>query len=170
MALAFATATSTNILQERNIPLNLAPATTHKALQDHNIPLGLALEIAQEAVQACAEKKYSVSAAVVDRGGILRALLRADNAAIHTPGAARRKAYTSASARRTTSDMVRSIQQNPDAAQLVAIDDFLVLAGGVPIQVREETIGAIGVGGAPGGDIDEACAMAALEKVADKLK
>jgi uncharacterized protein GlcG (DUF336 family) len=139
-------------------------------LQERNIPLNLALEIAQGAVKACADQKYSVSAAIVDRGGVLKTLIRADGAAIHTPGAAQRKAYTSASSRTATSDMARTIQQNPGAAQLVAVDGFLVLAGGVPIKVGNETIGAVGVGGAPGGDIDEACANAALKQVAHKLK
>ncbi|OGM48950.1 hypothetical protein ABOM_003196 [Aspergillus bombycis] len=150
MAASFSTAASTNLLQE------------------HNIPLSLALDIAQNAVQNCAKNQYSVSAAVVDREGVLRALLRADNAAIHTPEAARRKAYTAASSRTATSTMVRNIQ-NPGAAQLAAVDDFLILAGGVPITVNNETVGAVGVGGAPGGDLDEACAKAALQQVADKL-
>jgi uncharacterized protein GlcG (DUF336 family) len=44
------------------------------------------------------------------------------------------------------------------------------LAGGLPIKAGTETIGAIGVSGAPGGDKDEACATAGLAKVADKLK
>ncbi|OAQ75805.1 hypothetical protein VFPFJ_10795 [Purpureocillium lilacinum] len=143
-------------------------ASRADVLQEHNIPLNLALDIAQDAVKACAKDHYSVSAAVVDREGVLRALLRADNAAIHTPEAARRKAYTAASARTATSAMVKNIQ-NPGAAQLVGIDDFLILAGGLPIKLGNETIGAIGVGGAPGGDLDEACAMVALEKAGKKL-
>lgn len=151
MAPALSTATSTNLLQERNIPLSLA------------------VEIAESSVQACAKDKYSVSAAVVGRDGILRALLRADQAALHTPEAARRKAYTSASSRTATSAMVKNIQ-NPGASQLVSIDDFLILAGGLPIKVGNETIGAVGVGGAPSGDLDEACALAALRQVADKLE
>lgn len=151
IAAAFSTATASNLLQEQNIPLDLA------------------VEIAQNAVQACTKNQYSVSAAVVDREGVLRALLRADNAGVHTPDAARRKAYTAASMRSVTSNIVKNIQ-NPGAAQLVAIDDFLILAGGVPIKVGNETIGAIGVGGAPMGDFDEACAQAALKQVADKLQ
>ncbi|RMZ81848.1 hypothetical protein DV738_g2094, partial [Chaetothyriales sp. CBS 135597] len=128
--------------------------------------------IAEGAVAACAANKYSVTAAVVDRSGVLRALLRADEAGIHTPEAARQKAYTSASSRQATSAMVRNIQQNPDAAQLVAIEDFLVLAGGVPIRLSStnETIGAVGVGGAPGGHLDEACALAAIANVQSKLQ
>jgi Haem-degrading len=38
------------------------------------------------------------------------------------------------------------------------------------IKVGEDTIGAIGVSGAPGGDKDEACAKAGIEKVAADLK
>jgi uncharacterized protein GlcG (DUF336 family) len=41
--------------------------------------------------------------------------------------------------------------------------------GGVPIKVGNETIGAIGVSGAPGGDKDEACANAGLAKISDRL-
>jgi hypothetical protein len=66
--------------------------------------------------------------------------------------------------------MVENIQKNQTAAQLVAIDGFLVLAGGVPVKLGKETIGAIGVGGAPGGHLDEACANAAIAKVQDQLK
>jgi uncharacterized protein GlcG (DUF336 family) len=40
----------------------------------------------------------------------------------------------------------------------------------LPIKVGEDTIGAIGVSGAPGGDKDEACATAGIDKVADELK
>jgi uncharacterized protein GlcG (DUF336 family) len=46
----------------------------------------------------------------------------------------------------------------------------VMLAGGVSIKVGTETIGAIGVSGAPGGNKDEVCANAGIAKVADKLK
>jgi uncharacterized protein GlcG (DUF336 family) len=36
--------------------------------------------------------------------------------------------------------------------------------------VGEEVIGAAGVSGAPGGEKDEACVQAALDKAADQLK
>ena len=41
--------------------------------------------------------------------------------------------------------------------------------GGLPIKVGNDTIGAIAVAGAPGGDKDEACARAGLDKVKDQL-
>jgi uncharacterized protein GlcG (DUF336 family) len=47
---------------------------------------------------------------------------------------------------------------------------FLLLGGGVPIKVGNEVIGAVGVGGAPGGHLDEQCAVAGIDKVKDSLK
>ncbi|MGF6174698.1 GlcG/HbpS family heme-binding protein [Ensifer sp. 4252] len=139
-------------------------------LTEKNIPSNLAVEIATNAVQACAADKYNVTAAVVDRAGVLRALVRADNAGPHTVEAARSKAFTSASSRTPTSKMAENVAKNPAAAELVNIEGFLVLAGGVPIKAGDVTIGAIGVGGAPGGNFDEACAAAAIEKAAGQLK
>jgi uncharacterized protein GlcG (DUF336 family) len=66
--------------------------------------------------------------------------------------------------------MAENIAKNPTAAELASIDGFLVLAGGMPIKVGNATIGAIGVGGAPGGQFDEACAVAAISKVQAQLK
>jgi uncharacterized protein GlcG (DUF336 family) len=39
----------------------------------------------------------------------------------------------------------------------------------VPINVGDDTIGAIAAAGAPGGDKDEACAIAGLDKIKDRL-
>ncbi|MFN2168244.1 MAG: heme-binding protein, partial [Anaerolineae bacterium] len=46
----------------------------------------------------------------------------------------------------------------------------LVLAGGVQIIAGGSWVGALGVSGAPGGDLDEACAKAALEKYQERLE
>jgi len=100
----------------------------------------------------------------------VRAAMRADNAGPHTLGASEQKAFTSASAKNATLAMMEGAQKNPAAANLVHIPGFLLLGGGVPVKVGTETIGAIGVGGAPGGHLDEQCAMAALEKAKDLLK
>lgn len=134
------------------------------------LSLPLASQIAAEAVNACAANGYAVSAAVVDRAGVVRALLRADNAGAHTIGASQQKAWTSASAKNTTLAMMEGSQKNPAAANLGDIPGFLLLGGGVPIKVGNETIGAVGVGGAPGGHLDEQCAVAAIEKVKGQLQ
>lgn len=150
--------------------LGFAGAAHAQVLTERNLPMNIAVEIAQATVEACAAKNFAVSAAVVDRNGIVRALIRADRAGPHTIDSARRKAFTSASMRAPTMAIAENVQKNPAAAQLVAIDGFLVLGGGVPVKVGEETIGAVGVGGAPGGHIDDECAKAGIEKAQAKLK
>lgn len=137
---------------------------------ERNVSLALANQIATAAVASCSASGYAVTATVVDRAGGLRAVQRADNAGPHTIAASYDKAFTSASAKNSTLAMMEGAQKNPAAANLVHIPGFLLLGGGVPIKVGTETIGAVGVGGAPGGNLDEVCAVAALEQVKEQLK
>ena len=145
-------------------------ASAQAVRSERNMSLELANRLAADTVAACTAGGYQVSAAVVDRAGQLRALQRADNAGPHTLDSAQAKAYTSASAKNTTLAMMDNAQKNPTAANLVHMPGFLLLGGGVPVKVGNEVIGAIGVGGAPGGHLDEQCAMAALDKAKDLLK
>jgi uncharacterized protein GlcG (DUF336 family) len=137
---------------------------------ERNMSLELANQLAASAVASCQANGHSVTAAVVDRAGQLRALHRADLAGPHTLEAARAKAFTSASARNATLAMMEGAQKNPGAANLVHIPGFLLLGGGVPVRAGNDVIGAVGVGGAPGGHLDEQCALAAIDKVKDILK
>lgn len=53
------------------------------------------------------------------------------------------------------------------------IPGFLVLGGGVPLKIGNEAIdaiSAIGVAGAPGGHLDEACAHRAITALKDQLQ
>lgn len=137
---------------------------------EKNMSLDLANQIAAASVAACAANGYAVAATVVDRAGSVRAVQRADNAGPHTLGASQQKAFTSASAKNNTLAMMEGAQKNPAAANLVYIPGFLLVGGGVPVKVGNEVIGAVGIGGAPGGHLDEQCAMAALQKVKEALK
>jgi uncharacterized protein GlcG (DUF336 family) len=137
---------------------------------ERNISLDLANQIAAASVAACSAKGYNVTATVVDRAGTVRAVQRADNAGPHTLAASQQKAFTSASARNNTQAMMEGAQKNPAAANLVNIPGFLLLGGGVPVRAGNDVIGAVGIGGAPGGHLDEQCAVAALEQVKDQLK
>jgi uncharacterized protein GlcG (DUF336 family) len=151
--------------------LTLAPAAASaQVLQERNISLAIAQELAQATVEACAAKNFNVAATVVDRAGIVRTMLRADRAGPHTVEASRAKAYTAASARNNTSAIMDSAEKNPAARHLAAIEGFLLLGGGVPVKAGDEVIGAVGVGGAPGGQLDEECANAGIAKVQAKLK
>jgi uncharacterized protein GlcG (DUF336 family) len=149
----------------------IATAASAQAVRtEKNMSLELANQIAAATVAACTANGYAVAAAVVDRAGSVRAIQRADNAGPHTLSSSQAKAYTSASARNTTSAMMEGAQKNPAGANLVYMPGFLLLGGGVPIKVGNETIGAVGVGGAPGGHLDEQCAIAGIAKVQDQLK
>lgn len=148
-----------------------APLAHAQAVRsEKNISLELANQIAAASVAACQANGYAVAATVVDRAGSVRAVQRADNAGPHTLAASQQKAFTSASAKNNTLAIMESAQKNPGAANLVYIPGYLLLGGGVPVRVGNEVIGAVGVGGAPGGHLDEQCAVAALDKVKDLLK
>jgi uncharacterized protein GlcG (DUF336 family) len=154
--------------------LILSTAVTAASAQavrtERNMSLDLANQIAAATVATCTANGYAVTATVVDRAGSVRAVQRADNAGPHTLGASQQKAFTSASAKNTTLAMMEGAQKNPAAANLVYIPGFLLVGGGVPVKVGNEVIGAVGVGGAPGGHLDEQCAVAALDKVKELLK
>ena len=137
---------------------------------EKNISLGLANQIAEATVSACQANGYAVTATVVDRAGTVRAVQRADNAGPHTLAASLQKAYTSASAKNTTLAMMEAAQKNPAAANLVHIPGYLLLGGGVPVRSGSEVIGAVGVGGAPAGNLDEQCANAGIDKFKDLMK
>jgi uncharacterized protein GlcG (DUF336 family) len=44
-------------------------------------------------------------------------------------------------------------------------DQVLMLGGGLPIEIDGEIVGGIGVGGAPGAHLDDACAQAGLDAI-----
>ena len=60
------------------------------------------------------------------------------------------------------------IAVSPANAQL---SEVIPLQGGVPIKMGNETIGGVGLSGAPnGGQQEEACGKAGVDKVAAQLK
>lgn len=160
----------TNYIAAIGLSLATLGASAEGVRTEKNMSLDLANQIAAAAVAACSAGGYNVAATVVDRAGSVRAVQRADNAGPHTLGASLQKAYTSASAKNTTTAILETSQKNPGSANLGDIPGFLLVGGGVPVKVGNEVIGAVGVGGAPGGHLDEQCAVTALEKVKDMLK
>lgn len=162
-----------NILKISALALSLiaaAGANAQAVRTEKNMSLELANQLASATVAACAANGYAVAVTVVDRAGTVRAIQRADNAGPHTLAASQQKAFTSASAKNTTLAMMEGSQKNPAAANLVNIPGYLLLGGGVPVKVGNEVIGAVGVAGAPGGNLDEQCAMVAIDKIKDQLK
>ena len=134
------------------------------------LPLALASEAAQAALAACEKQGYRVSVAVVNHAGLLKVLLKGDGSGPHTIDSSSKKAYTSVSLGHSTSELVTLIGDNPAAAGLRDMNEkILILGGGLPIKVGKKVIGGIGVGGAPGGEKDEACAQAGIARIQDRL-
>lgn len=135
-------------------------------LREAVLPLALATKAAAAAVEKCTKDGYKVSAAVVDRSGVLRVLMRGDGAGPHTTDSSSKKAYTAASLRRSTSEVAELITKNPALQALRDMNErTLILGGGLPIEIGGEVVGAIGVGGAPGAHLDDACAQAGLDSI-----
>lgn len=130
------------------------------------LPLSLAVKAASSALDQCVKDGYRVSVAVVDRAGTLRSFLRADGAGPHTVESSQKKAYTAASMRGPTGNVADLIAKTPAVQGLQHMNDkILFLAGGLPIDIGGDVVGGIGVGGAPGGHLDAACAQAGLDSI-----
>ena len=133
-----------------------------------SIGMELARDIANEAIMACRKDGYHVSAVVVDRYGLLRAVLRDDLAARFSVEIAHRKANMTVMAWTDSGvfrDARRDIQQ-----ELNHIDGLIVMDGGVKITASGYNLGAVGVSGAPGGEKDTACAKKALKKLEERIE
>jgi uncharacterized protein GlcG (DUF336 family) len=137
-----------------------------QVLMQRDVSLRMALAIAETALAECGSK---TSVAVVDRAGRLRVFLQGDGAAPHNLELARRKAYTARTFQQTSAEWAKRTETNLAGQRMLA--DVIPLGGGVPIKVGEETIGGVGLSGAPmGGAQEEACAKAGIAKVADQLR
>ena len=137
-----------------------------QVLTEHNVSVRMALTIAEAALTECGVK---TSVAVVDRAGRLRVFLQGDGASPHNLELARRKAYTALTFQRTSAEWAQRTETTLQGQRMLA--DVIPLQGGVPIKVGDETIGGVGLSGAPmGGVQEEACAKAGIAKVADQLR
>lgn len=133
----------------------------------NRITVGASAKAVGAALAKCqADRLPFVTVAVVDRFGTVQALLRGDNAAEHTIESAKQKAYTAAAFGSPTSELAKRISGNgPSIADLPGT---LFLPGGVPLKVNGVSVAGIGVGGAPDGKLDEACAEAGAAVIAAK--
>lgn len=140
-------------------------ATNSQIAQRQDITLALANDLLSATLAACHADGRTGVAAVVDRGGNLVALQRDDNVGPHNTLAAQRKAFTALSTKTATRLLAERARNNPDAENLNTLDELLLLGGGVPLKIGDQVIGAIGVAGAGGAEIDEGCALKAIAQV-----
>jgi uncharacterized protein GlcG (DUF336 family) len=151
--------------------LSFAAAPAPAQLLEHkDLTAAIAMTIAQTAVETCKANGYAVSAAVVGRNGEIIVQVRGDNASPHTFENSFRKAYTARTLRAPSGALVERMKADPVIGNILHLNHIIALPGALPIKIGDETIGAAGVSGAPGGDKDEACVKAGIDKVADQLK
>ena len=131
----------------------------------------VALELAQTAIARCTENGYTVAVSIVDADGLLKLFLDKDGASKGAVETSPQKARTALKLKEATSVTMEKMKTDKALeAKINADTSLFVRAGGVPLMAGNELIGAVGVGGAPGGDKDEACAMAGIDKVKARLK
>jgi uncharacterized protein GlcG (DUF336 family) len=146
----------------------LASSASAQLLARKDLSANIAVTIAQTAMATCTANGYRVSATVVGRNGEVLVQIRGDGTGPHTMENSFKKAFTARTFRIPSGEMEGRLKQNPQmGAQYLT--GFTTARGALPIKVGEDVIGAAGVSGAPGGEKDEACVKAGLDKVADQL-
>ncbi len=146
-----------------------APARA-QLLNHKDLTASIAITIAQTAIETCKANGYAVSATVVGRNGEIIVQVRGDNTSPHTMENSFRKAYTARTLRSPSGALVDRLKADPIFAGILHLTNIIALRGALPIKVDDDVIGAAGASGAPGGEKDEACVKAGIDKVADQLK
>jgi len=95
--------------------------------------------------------------------------VRNENASLITFENSMKKAYTARTFARSSGEFANGVKGNPNAGALF-LTNITPAQGALPIKIGNETIGAVGVSGAPGGEKDEACAKVGIDKVAADLQ
>ena len=147
---------------------SLATPASAELLARKDLSLDTALTIASTAAATCKERGFRVSVHVVGRNGEVLVSLRGDNASPHTMENSMRKAYTARTFRVPSGEIVKRLKENPQFAG-IHLTNVIATQGAIPIKVGDDVIGAVGVSGAPGGDRDEACVQAGIDKIAADL-
>lgn len=144
-----------------------APASSEDIIKVRLMGSDLAADIARGAVQSCREKGYQVGVVVLDRAGDTMASQRDTFARRHTLEIAARKAGLSVMSGVASGEMRDS--RGDIRSELNHMQGIIVMEGGIPIRAAGSLVGAVGVSGAPGGDIDADCANAGIASVQDRL-
>jgi uncharacterized protein GlcG (DUF336 family) len=147
----------------------LATPASAQLLSHKDLTASIAITIAQTAIETCKTNGYAVSVTVVGRNGEVILQVRGDNTGPHTFENSFRKAYTARTIRSPSGVLVDRLKADPTLG-LIHLTNVIANQGALPIKVGDDVIGAAGASGAPGGEKDEACVKAGIDKVADQLK
>jgi uncharacterized protein GlcG (DUF336 family) len=147
----------------------MASAAGAQLLSEKSLSATMAIAIAQTALETCTKQGYHVSVHVLGRNGEILVAVRGDDAPPHTMENSQRKAYTARTFRIPSGEFAQRVKDNPTLSA-VHLTGIIAAQGALPIKAGDDVIGAVGVSGAPGGEKDEACAKAGIDKVADQLR
>ena len=156
--------------------LGISPAFAQGLVTTQKLSAALANELVGESVAQCARNGYKVVAVVVDLEGVRQAMLRGDGAPIHSVDNAYYKAYSAASltlSRKEDSTKAvaeRMAKAAPTTVPQTPLPNVTYAVGGLAIMAGGNTIGGLGISGAPGGQLDDDCGRAALAKIQDRMK
>jgi uncharacterized protein GlcG (DUF336 family) len=128
-----------------------------------------ALKATQAALAHCRAQGWQVAVAVVDRGGLVQALLRDRFAGAHTVDTATNKAWTAVSFRTPTTELAAETQPGRPSSGIRSLPRVVAVGGGLVIDAAGSVLGAIGVSGAPGGANDDDCAKAGIAAIRDLI-
>lgn len=143
--------------------LCLLASPAHAQLRSINdLSLAAANKLANAAMAACQAQGRHIVVTILDHGGNVVAVQRADGVGPHNTAASRRKAYTALSTKSDTYTLAVAARTHPDMANLSTVPELLLLGGGLPLMALGHVVGAIGVAGGGGALQDRACAEAAL--------
>ncbi len=146
------------------------PAKAEGLVTFKKMTLEVATKLAQATLADCRARGFQVAVAVVDPLGGVQVVLRDRYAGAHTPDTARRKAWTAVSFRTNTIDMLELTKPGSPQAGVREVTDALIIGGGLQVMAGGGVVGGVGVSGAPGGDMDHACAVKGIEAVTGDLE
>ncbi|MES2946635.1 MAG: heme-binding protein [Pseudomonadota bacterium] len=133
--------------------------------------LDAALDAARTAISTCTERSQKIGVTVLDSAGVIKVVLATDGSSARGVASSTSKALTALQFKSPTSALAEQLKTDKALADKIAADPKLnARAGGILVRVGDEVIGAIGVGGARGSEVDEACAVAGLTAVQSRLR
>ncbi|ADQ81288.1 heme-binding protein [Riemerella anatipestifer] len=124
-----------------------------------------ALKLAEQANLEAQKLNKKISIAVLDSSGVTLLLLKGDDVGVHNTEASRRKAYTSASTKTSSWDLMQKAASDPTAQNLNTLPELLLLGGGVPIWKSGILVGSIGISGGGSGENDHNIAKKSVENL-----
>ena len=131
------------------LSVNLLFASSYKIVKEPVLTTTMVQGILEMAYKQAKKENFNVSITIVDKSGQILAVLRDDKAGVHTLNASYKKAYTAASQKRETAEILKGVNEGKIPGDIRYLDDnFSIMPGGVPIVIDGVFVGGIGVGGA----------------------